>query len=61
MKVKPSHIEALLRAASHALRSYQYGNGSPELSAEIADAIDAAVANISKTTQKSASVETLAA
>jgi hypothetical protein len=54
MKVKPVHIDALLRAASHALRSYQHGNSSPELAAEVADAIDAALANISKSTQKSA-------
>jgi len=35
-------IEArrLLAAASHALRSYQYGNSATELAAEIADAID---------------------
>ena len=34
----------LLRAASQALRSYQYGNGSPELAESIADKIDAALA-----------------
>jgi hypothetical protein len=35
-------IEAreLLRAASHALRSYQCGNAAPDLAEEIADAID---------------------
>jgi hypothetical protein len=32
-----------LQAASHALRSYQYGNASPDLAAEIADACDAAL------------------
>jgi len=30
-----------LDAASHALRSYQYGNASPELAAEIANKCDA--------------------
>lgn len=33
----------LLTGASHALRSYQHGNASPDLAAEIADAIDAAL------------------
>ena len=31
----------LLRAAMHALRSYQFGNGSPVLAASIADNIEA--------------------
>jgi hypothetical protein len=35
----------LLRAASHALRSYQFGNSATELAEEFADAIDIAVAN----------------
>lgn len=35
----------LLRAASHCCRSYQYGNGAPDLAKSLADAIDAAVAN----------------
>lgn len=33
----------LLTAASHALRSYQYGNGAPDLAESIADRIDAAM------------------
>jgi len=33
----------LLTAASHALRSYQYGNASPDLAESIADRIDAAI------------------
>jgi uncharacterized protein DUF29 len=33
------HLKLLL-AAAHALRSYQYGNSSPELAKEIADEID---------------------
>ncbi len=35
----------LLRSASHALRSYQHGNSSPDLAEETADAIDKAVTN----------------
>lgn len=38
--------EALIKvvhAAAHALRSYQYGNASPDLAEEIADACDAAL------------------
>lgn len=31
---------SLLHAAASALRSYQHGNASPELAAEVADAID---------------------
>ena len=34
----------LLTAASHALRSYQYGNAAPDLAEAIADRIDAAIA-----------------
>lgn len=30
----------LLRAAFHALRSYQFGNGSPDLAKSTADAIE---------------------
>ena len=37
-------MELVIVAASHALRSYQYGNGSPELAQSAADAIDAAIA-----------------
>ena len=33
----------LLRAAKHALRSYQYGNAAPDLAASVADRIDAAL------------------
>ena len=32
-----------LKACSHALRSYQYGNSSEELAEEMADAADAAI------------------
>ena len=38
-----AELETLLNAASHALRSYQYGNGSGELAESIADKIDAAL------------------
>jgi hypothetical protein len=34
----------VLQAASHALRSYQYGNASTELAQSTADACDAAIA-----------------
>lgn len=34
----------LLQAASHALRSYQYGNSATELAEEMANTIDAALA-----------------
>lgn len=34
----------LLKGASHALRSYQYGNVATDLAAEVADACDAALA-----------------
>jgi hypothetical protein len=40
------HREVLLKAteaAFHALRSYQYGNASPELAEEVADACEAAL------------------
>lgn len=36
---------AVLKAAEKALRSYQYGNSSPELAEEIADAASKAIAN----------------
>ena len=42
-------LQALLkvaRAASHALKSYEYGNGSPDLARSIADALDAAIADV---------------
>lgn len=38
-----SDLLKLLEAASHALRSYQYGNVATELAAEISDACDAAI------------------
>jgi hypothetical protein len=41
--VRPGEREALLRAAMQALRSYQYGNASPELAEEIADSIESAL------------------
>jgi len=34
-------LEQALSAAFHALRSYQYGNASPDLAEEIADDIEA--------------------
>lgn len=37
-------VRKLLTAASHALRSYQYGNAVPDLAESIADRIDAAIA-----------------
>jgi hypothetical protein len=33
----------LLHTASHALRSYEHGNGAPHLAATVADRIDAAL------------------
>lgn len=33
-------LESLLRAAAHALRSYQYGNAAPDLAAGMADRLD---------------------
>jgi hypothetical protein len=36
-------LRKALKGASHALRSYQYGNGSTELAQSIADACDAAL------------------
>jgi hypothetical protein len=35
-----------LRAASHASRSYQYGNASPDLAEEIANDADATIAKV---------------
>lgn len=37
----PREFVEVLTAAAHALRSYQYGNASPDLAKEIADQIDA--------------------
>ena len=39
-----AQLTETLRAASHALRSYQYGNSSEELAEEMADKIDAVIA-----------------
>ena len=39
-------LVALLRSASHGLRSYQYGNSATELAEEMADAIDLALKGI---------------
>lgn len=41
---KPAEPFAALTAASHALRSYQYGNASPELAESVADSCDEALA-----------------
>lgn len=38
MTVEGSSIACALEAAVHALRSYQHGNGTPDLAAAIADA-----------------------
>ena len=38
-----AELKKLLQAASHALRSYQYGNASTELAKACADKIDAAL------------------
>jgi hypothetical protein len=43
----PDLLKTLI-AASHALRSYQYGNASTELAQEIADAADIAIAAATK-------------
>jgi hypothetical protein len=37
-------VEAALQAAIHALRSYQYGNGAPDLAEEVADRCERALA-----------------
>ena len=39
-----AELKNLLQAASHALRSYQYGNASPDLAKSCADKIDQALA-----------------
>jgi histidinol-phosphate/aromatic aminotransferase/cobyric acid decarboxylase-like protein len=38
-----SKLVATLKAASHALRSYQYGNSATDLAQEMADSIDAVI------------------
>lgn len=42
-KGQPSLFGPLLHAALHALRSYQYGNASPDLAKGIADQIEGAL------------------
>lgn len=42
-KVEEPGLIDICKAASAALRSYQYGNSSPDLAKEIADSIDAAI------------------
>jgi hypothetical protein len=37
-------VAAALQAAIHALRSYQYGNGAPDLAEEVADRCERALA-----------------
>ena len=39
-----AELKNLLQAASHALRSYQYGNASPDLAKACADKIDQTLA-----------------
>lgn len=43
-----SKLREALEAASHALRSYQYGNASTELAKAIADKCDAALSRATK-------------
>ena len=38
----------LFASSFHALRSYQYGNASPDLAKEVADKLDAAMAKVLK-------------
>jgi hypothetical protein len=38
-----------LQAAAHALRSYQYGNGAPDLAADIAAHAEAVIAQVERT------------
>lgn len=45
-------LVGVLLAAAHALRSYQYGNGAPDLAASTADACDAALARAGRPTTK---------
>jgi hypothetical protein len=44
MAERISALQKLLKAASHALRSYQYGNSATELAEEMANTVDAALA-----------------
>lgn len=41
MRAEIDQLREALKGASHALRSYQYGNASTELAASIADRCDA--------------------
>lgn len=38
-------LQDLLHSAVHALRSYQYGNGSPDLAEEVANSVEKALEN----------------
>jgi hypothetical protein len=42
-KEETSRLSLLLNGAGHALRSYQFGNSSPDLAKELADKIDSAL------------------
>jgi len=44
-------VEVALQAAIHALRSYQYGNGAPDLAEEVADRCERALAPKAKEQQ----------
>ena len=44
MADKMMTLREVATAASHALRSYQYGNASPELAERMANSIDAVMA-----------------
>lgn len=43
--VQRDNVLAALEAATHALRSYQYGNDAPDLAKDVADKADAVIAN----------------
>ena len=43
LRARVASLEKMLTAASHALRSYQFGNASTELAQSVADAADAAL------------------
>ncbi|WP_202966745.1 hypothetical protein [Cupriavidus sp. IDO] len=47
-------VRKLLTAASHALRSYQYGNAAPDLAESIADRIDVAMSATPTTAKEAA-------
>ena len=48
MNTKLTELLVLLKAASHALKSYQYGNSSPILAEEVSKKIDAVIAKMEK-------------